>query len=327
MTEARRLGVLGTFVWDTIWTLADQEAGRPFETWGGVTYSLSAAAAACPAGWEVVPVAKVGADLFPAVREYVAALPNTVVSPALVAVPEANNRVELRYTSDARRGERMTGGVPGWTWEELAPHVAGLDALYVNFLSGFEMELETAEALRAGFGGPLYTDLHSLFLGCPSAGARAPRPLPEWERWAACWDAVQLNEEELEMLSGTAGSWREGAVPVLRQGPGLVAETQGAEGAGVALREDFPEDPARWPTWRAGRGGLASVAAGFHPTGGCVVGDPTGCGDVWGSTFFASLLGGHAVAGSVRRAHDAAARKVSHRGATGLYEHLVRADS
>ena len=42
----KRLGILGTFVWDRIWTLADQEAGRPFETWGGMAYSLAAAAAA-----------------------------------------------------------------------------------------------------------------------------------------------------------------------------------------------------------------------------------------------------------------------------------------
>ncbi|HEY7766582.1 MAG TPA: hypothetical protein VIB55_00295, partial [Longimicrobium sp.] len=52
-------------------------------------------------------------------------------------------------------------------------------------------------------------------------------------------------------------------------------------------------------------------------------GDPTGCGDVWGITCFASLLAGCTIPHAVSRAHAAALRKLSHRGATGLYEHLA----
>ncbi len=51
--------------------------------------------------------------------------------------------------------------------------------------------------------------------------------------------------------------------------------------------------------------------------------DPTGCGDVWGGTFFCKLLAGHTLNTSIRTANAAAARNVEHHGATGLREHLL----
>jgi sugar/nucleoside kinase (ribokinase family) len=51
-------------------------------------------------------------------------------------------------------------------------------------------------------------------------------------------------------------------------------------------------------------------------------GDPTGCGDVWGATYFSRLLAGDNLGGAILAAHRAAARNVSHRGATGLANHL-----
>jgi sugar/nucleoside kinase (ribokinase family) len=314
-----RLGILGTFVWDTIWTLADVRAGRPFSSWGGVAYALAAASAARPAGWELVPVVKVGADLADAARDFIGGLPG--VSPdGLRVVPEPNNRVELRYTDDARRGERLTGGVPAWEWEELAEAVRGLDALYVNFLSGFEMGLATAEALRKGFGGPVYADLHSLFLGCPGAGVRRMRSLPEWERWVRCFDAVQLNEEELGMLLGESADPAAGARRVADQGPGLVVVTRGAEGASYARRRGVSDDPLRW---RSPVGAAAVDTATIAPAARVVDGDPTGAGDVWGATLFSALLDGAPLDEAVRRAHLRAARKMEHRGADGLFAHLA----
>lgn len=320
--SVKRLGVLGTFVWDRIWTREDVGRGEPFTSWGGIAYSLAAAAAACPDGWEVVPVARVGADLEGEARAFLAGLPGVrVEGPSLRVVPEENNRVELFYTDESRRGERLTGGVSGWGWEELEPALEGLDALYVNFISGFELELETAERLRASFGGPTYADLHSLFLGCPGAGTRALRPLPEWRRWAGCFDAVQLNQDELGTLGAPEG-WPEGAAPLLEAGPGLVAATLGPEGAATARREGFPEDPARWPAHRARpAAGGAPFSGRLHPAP-ALPGDPTGAGDVWGATLFCGLLAGLGVDAAVEGAHRAAARKLAHRGASGLHPRL-----
>ncbi len=312
---ALRLGVLGTFVWDRIWTLEDQAAGRPFESWGGLAYSLAAAAAARPPGWEIVVVARVGADMADEARAFCATLPGVDAESGVVVAAEPNNRVELRYTDDARRGERLTGGVEAWTWEELAPRVAGLDALYVNYVTGYEMGLEATERLRASFDGPLYTDLHSLFLGCPGAGTRELRHLPEWERWAACFHGVQLNDDELRMLAPHADAAR----TLMEAGPRVVAVTHGAGGATILHRAGTPADPRGWAEARE----CGAAEGGRHP---CepAAGDPTGCGDVWGATFFASLLGGHGWEGAAARAHAAAARKMGMRGTSGLFQHLAR---
>jgi len=51
-------------------------------------------------------------------------------------------------------------------------------------------------------------------------------------------------------------------------------------------------------------------------------GDPTGCGDVWGATYYSRLLAGDIMSVALGRAVDAAARNVEHRGATGLSTHL-----
>jgi sugar/nucleoside kinase (ribokinase family) len=51
-------------------------------------------------------------------------------------------------------------------------------------------------------------------------------------------------------------------------------------------------------------------------------GDPTGCGDVWGATFFSRLLAGDNISIAMRAAHSAAARNVMFRGASGLTRHL-----
>jgi sugar/nucleoside kinase (ribokinase family) len=51
-------------------------------------------------------------------------------------------------------------------------------------------------------------------------------------------------------------------------------------------------------------------------------GDPTGCGDVWGATYFSRLLAGDNLDAAILAAHRAAARNAEHRGATGLADHL-----
>jgi len=84
--------------------------------------------------------------------------------------------------------------------KELGPLVADLDALYVNFISGFELDLPTAQLLRRGFPGAMYADFHSLFLGKLPDGTRVLQPLADPAAWFACFDVVQLNDEELAQV-------------------------------------------------------------------------------------------------------------------------------
>ena len=309
-------------VWDTI-RHRDVRQGT-VEEWGGIAYALSALAAALPPGWEVVPLMKVGRDLAESALRFLHRLPRHDSRSGVVVVPEANNRVELRYEQEGRRSERLTGGVPPWLWPELAPLVKGCDALYVNFISGFEMELDTARALRDGYGGPIYADLHSLFLGIGRQGLRVPQELPSWAAWLRCFDAVQLNEDEFELLGRAWGDpWRLAAEVV---GPELklIAVTLGPRGAAYVAGPGFDPDPRGWPKTRRRVGTPGPTRSARVPSdAGELSGDPTGCGDVWGATFFARLLAADTLDDAMRRANGFAARNVAHRGAAGLHLHLL----
>jgi hypothetical protein len=334
----RRLGVIGTFVWDVIHGRDVRTA--PVEEWGGIAYALGALDAALPAGWEIVPVIKVGDDLAAQARAYLRTLTRLAPEAALIEVPYPNNRVELYYYSSERRSELLRGGVPGWTWLGLAPLLEGLDALYVNFISGFEMDLETAQLVRQHFKGVIYGDLHSLTLAVQPGGLRTMRPLADVPAWCRCYDLVQVNEDEVAMMApdpmGLAATALANGVRALHVTMGSAARCTSrsptSRGCGTPGR-------TRWrsPAGRRARGardvvaGLGGSAAG--PLRTALVpaalaradvgeGDPTGCGDVWGATHFSRLLAGDRLEDAIAAAHRAAARNVEHRGASGLSSYL-----
>jgi len=318
----RRLGAMGTLVWDRI-VNPFVDGGAEREQWGGAVYSFAALSAACPPGWRIEPIVKVGFDFADRGRKHLAGLPNVAPGRGVMEVEAPNNRVDLHYHDAEHREERQTGGVPPWRWEELEPMLPVLDALYINFLSGIELDLATAQRLRREFGGPIYADLHSLFLGPASGRAREPRPLADWREWLGCFDGIQLNEDELALL---APELRDRAA--LEQslpgfGPGLVMITQGGRGVRYVAAQGFPDDPMRWSSAEERR----EVRCGSVPAPeGRLPGDPTGCGDVWGAAFIAGLLGGTALEQAILRAQRFAAVKIAHPETERLHRRLAVAD-
>lgn len=296
----KRLGVLGSMVWDTIY---GRDPAQPaVEEWGGISYSLAALDATLADEWVIVPIIKVGRDLADRANAFLRTLRHLTPGTRFVEVPVPNNRVTLRYYQRERRCEQMAGGVPPWTWPELGPLVADLDALYVNFISGYEMDLATAELLRRGFARFLYADLHSLFLGKEPDGTRVPQPLLDAPAWFGCFEVIQLNEEEMEQLAPDPFAVAAGA---LARGCRTLVVTLGSRGAAY-----FTGHPVR----------TALIPADATPV---PDGDPTGCGDVFGATVVASLLAGLSLEEALRRGTRMGARNVTHRGATGLRDHLL----
>ena len=296
----KRLGVIGSMVWDTI---HGRDPAQPaIEEWGGISYSLAALDATLGDDWRIVPLIKVGQDLAPRANSFLKTLRHVAPDTRFIEVPVPNNRVTLRYYQLERRCEQMSGGVPPWTWPELGPQVQDLDALYVNFISGYELDLETARLLRRGFRRFLYADLHSLFLGKELDGTRVPRPLPDAPEWFGCFDMVQLNDEELEQLGADPLVTAAGA---LARGCATLVVTLGSRGAA-----SFTGSPVR--------------SARISPEGTTIdAGDPTGCGDVFGASVVASLVAGASLEDALRLGTRMGARNVSHRGATGLRDHLL----
>jgi hypothetical protein len=301
-----KVGVLGSLVWDVIH--GRDPAAAPVEEWGGIAYALGGFDAALPPTWQLVPLIKVGSDLREEAAELLGSLRRLVPGGRCVEVPVPNNRVTLRYQAGDRRTERMSGGVPGWTWAELGPMVRDLDAIYLNFISGFELELGTAQALRQAFLGPIYADMHSLLFGMPQDGIRVLRPLPDPEAWLRCFDVVQMNEDEMTMFAPDPLAL---AAQAMAAGVKLLVVTLGPRGAVYFAAPGFDGFGTTGQPGSAVR--TARVAA---PQVDAI--DPTGCGDVFGAALCASLLAGQAPEAAIHSANALAARNASLRGATRL---------
>jgi hypothetical protein len=308
-----RLGVVGTMVWDNIHGRGPQS--EPVEEWGGIAYALAALEASLPDDWELVPLIKVGKDLAPEANAFLNRLTHRSAADRFVEVPDSNNRVTLLYESSNRRAERLSGGVPPWSWDQLGPMVRDLDAIYLNFISGFEMDLETATYLRQGFQGPIYADLHSLFLGIASDGLRVPRMIPEPDLWMSCFDAVQINEDELALLGPEP---MEVAARALAAGVRLLVVTLGPEGAVYFSTPPF-DLFARSESPHMG-GPIRTTRIPVDRT--LEEGDPTGCGDVFGGTLVGQLVHGVELEVAIARANTLARRNLTVRGATNLHYHL-----
>lgn len=269
---------------------------------GGLAYTLAGAAAVLPPEWHLLPLARVGEDALDVVEDWLIAA--GFDTGGIVEVPAPNNRVELRYHDDARRTERLTGGVGGWDGGDLAASAAECDALLVNFISGHELTVDAASMVRSAFGGPVYADLHSLFLGNGQDGVREPRRLPSWPRWMTCFDTVQLNADEMDLLRGETPV-EAMARRVLAAGPSLLACTQGVDGAvcwsrrddGSVVKHEIPSYPVDEP-------------------------DPTGCGDVWAGVMCCRLLAGDGEPDAARKASRVSAAAAERSGVSGLIRHL-----
>ncbi len=290
----KRLGVISTLVWDVIYRREDL---TPVEDWGGATYSLSALDASLDANWEIVPIVKVGRDRAEAAASFLASLVR-MSGDAPRIVDEPNNASELRYVTDETRTERLSGRVPAWTWDELRAELlrSAPDALYVNFLSGWEIDLDTAKALRAAFDGPIYADIHMMVWKPAAGGRRTLTPIVNLDEWLACFDYVQVNEDEMRTIAGDEAALVSRAH---HAGVRFVAVTYGKSGV-------------HW--WMPSSSGESRPSALVEGA----AADPTGCGDVWGATLFARILSGDSLERALDRANRAAHRNASHRGVRDL---------
>jgi sugar/nucleoside kinase (ribokinase family) len=322
----KRMGVIGTFVWDVI--RGRDVRSVPVEEWGGITYTLSGLDAALPDDWEIVPILKVGYDLAERARAFIRTLKHIAPDAALIEVPNPGHRVELRYIDDERRTEFLTGSIPAWSWIGLKPLLdeAKLDALLINFLSGWELDFDTMQMVRRHFDGPIHCDLHMKVMAVQPDGMRTPRAIPNVAEWCGCFDFLQMNEEEMATIAPDPMSL---AATAIAAGVSCLLVTLGKKGAVYVAAPGFEQIcdiPARGglaTSPRGGRGELGAVRTALVPAE--IVddpGDPTGCGDVWGATYFSRLVAGDKLGDAMVAAARAAARNVGHRGATGLAAHL-----
>jgi sugar/nucleoside kinase (ribokinase family) len=135
-----------------------------------------------------------------------------------------------------------------------------------------------------------------------------------------------MNEEEMATIAPDPMSL---AATAIAAGVSCLLVTLGKRGAvyfaapGFDRICDLPPRQGLATGPRGATGGLGAVRTALIPSK--IVntqGDPTGCGDVYGATYFSRMLAGDKLSDAMKAAANAAARNVTHRGATGLASHL-----
>ena len=153
-------------------------------------------------------------------------------------------------------------------------------------------------------------------------GERVPRTLEAWSTWLRCFDAVQMNENEFDLLGASGDPWQlaAGALgPELK----LITVTLGSRGAAYVVSDDFDPLPTTWQKHLEVTVAERALSGKVDLDSAPRVGDPTGCGDVWGATVFARLLAGDQLPEAMCTANHNAGLNVEHRGARGLYRYLT----
>jgi sugar/nucleoside kinase (ribokinase family) len=283
--ERPTIAVLGTMTRDTT-VYAD---GSRSENLGGLLYSLTALAYLFAGRARIRAVANVGADLAP---RLLAALQLPGLDTRYVRQVETpNNHVHLTYHDAQSRDEVLVGLVPPVDAEHALAAARGADHYLINMTSGRDIELAAFERLRAEFEGTIQFDLHSLTLDIAPGGRRVLRRPPDWRKWIACADWVQMNETEARLLVPERAP-ESALAEILALGPKAVCATLGRDGVCGA--------------WRAAGNTYAlRLPAATRPRPAY----PTGCGDVFGAAFAYARLSGAGVAAALRAANGVAGVK------------------
>ncbi|MFC1682918.1 carbohydrate kinase family protein [Candidatus Zixiibacteriota bacterium] len=274
-----KIALLGTITCDTIFQLQ----GEVSESYGGLLYSILPLAMLTEPGATIVPVINLGQDVESPIRA-ILSRHEQISQEGIRVVLERNNRVMLRYTSEGEREEVQQGDLPPLTFQQIEP-VLDADAVLVNFISGSDLSRETFQKVRENTSATVYTDIHSLSLGIDPQGRRFQRPLPEWHKWTAQADVVQVNRGEARLLAGSSlesdAQLLSFGRRLLETGPSILLITLGVEGSLMISASGGDIGVDRFPAHRPEQ-----------------FGDTTGCGDV----FLAAFVAEHTRSGDPHRA-------------------------
>ena len=260
-----RIGLIGNIVADEI-TMSD---GSLTKSWGGAYYSIAIFEKLLKANERLIPLTPVGYDVWDELQSDLKKFIK-VDSSALYQANDKNNKVYLKYLDSNEREERAEDILPPIEVEKF-DYVMDADALLFTFISGFDITLETLVQVRKNFNGKMLMDLHSLTLGIDERGFRYKRIPKDWKKWVFCFDCVQMNRVEADLLiefEDDFSSHSELAKYLLTNGIEVVNITLGKEGSLVAILE-----------------GEKMLLEQIDSEKNIEEVDPTGCGDAYFAVF------------------------------------------
>lgn len=189
-----KIGVIGTFINDQIHP-AD---GSFVKSFGGIFYTLSILVNLISAEDKIYPICPLGEDIYDRVIKKLS-IHKSINLDYIIKHKQKNTNVKLFYQDFEKREEIISDLMPEIQLSNLEKPGA-MDAWLVNFITGFEMSLETFTKFCQQQTGKIFMDFHSLSLGVESNGKRFPQRPDNWEDWITGIDCLQMNENEANCL-------------------------------------------------------------------------------------------------------------------------------
>ncbi len=261
-----KIGVIGTFINDHI-ILA---SGEELNSFGGIYYTVSMLAHLLSADDEIYPICYLGRDSYETIVTRLSAFKNIRLT-GIQKIDHPNTAVTLIYRNTEQRNEILTHRLPPLE-QELLAGVEGMDVWLLNFITGFEMTLETCQHFCRQQEAPIYMDFHSLSLAIDDRGRRHLCHRPDWKAWIDGVDILQMNEAEAASLRHqtelTLAELRQLGQEIVAKHVPILHITRGSKGSLLVYRN-------------AGRVASQEIpAAAVDP-----VIDVTGCGDAFAAGF------------------------------------------
>ncbi len=258
-----KYGVVGHLCLDVI-HLPD---GSEVQSYGGIFFSLASLANIVDDGDLIYPIFGVGEVDYDKFIERLKFYRNVVVD-GIFKFPGLTNRVHLFYQDKQERTECSVHIAKPIEFDKIKYLIdVGVDGIFINMISGFDVELGTLRKLRGNYEGYIHFDVHSMTLGVDEKNIRYRVRLRSWREWFENVDTVQMNEFESRAIGEPNWDDDELAEEVLKLGVKAMVITRASLGATVYYFDN----------------GLKRADLKAYDV---EVVDPTGCGDVFGSAFF-----------------------------------------
>ena len=263
----KRIAVVGSTNKDTI-ILSD---GSQSQSIGGILYTALAVSFLSNGKYENWLFSQIGNDIYGEVEQVFQGCPH-LVTDGVKVFAGANPHCRIQYHQSGHKIEHLTGTLKKFRANELLPYLVGMDLLLINFITGYELSLQTLYQIRKQFNGLIIMDIHSLTLGRRNSGERYFRTLDNWRDWIRLADIVQMNEQEAAFMGEAESTLPSFIKDVLGLGCKGVVITRGEKGCIAG-------------EWQGGKPVIFEKSALMvHKTI-----DTTGCGDV----FLAGLATGY----------------------------------
>ncbi len=262
-----RILVIGTIIRDIIRSIDGTVTLSP----GGLCYTINSLLSLIDEDDKVIPISFVGRDFYDEIIHRYKEN-KQLVTDGLIPCDQLNNTVELKYINPAERQERSLNPFPKLPYSAIE-NLLDADAVMINLISGWELDLAALRKIRDNFPGIISIDLHNLIMGRREDGLRFLRPVKNIGGWIECADVIQVNESEFEIIGGDIARPEIFFRRSCFKDGNIFNLTKGKEGS---------------TTYYYKNAELVEYKA--FPAEGLKVIDPTGCGDAFMSGFLLNYI-------------------------------------